>query len=92
MHVTVSRMISAGAFTAVVAGALTLGYVKGAAAQPTSPTILSGDDIRFQVSPIPQSSADGSVEGVLMVRINGKWVTAKVQDHLIPRRGVKPLE
>jgi hypothetical protein len=93
MQVTVSRMISAGAFTAIVVGALTVGYVTGTAAQPIKPpTILSGDDIRFQVSPIPQSSAGGSVEGVFQVRIDGKWVTAKVQDHLIPQRGVKPLE
>jgi hypothetical protein len=33
MQVVVSRMISAGVFTAIVAGAVTLGYVKGAAAQ-----------------------------------------------------------
>ena len=36
MHVTVSRMISAGAFTALVAGALTLGNVNGVAAQQPS--------------------------------------------------------
>ena len=85
MRFDVSRMVAAGAFVAIVAGAMTLGYVQGASAQQpypqTMPKIMTGDDIRFQtigsVKRDPKGNAIGdSIKGVLMVRVDGKWVVS----------------
>jgi hypothetical protein len=100
MRFTVSQMVSAGVFSAIVAGAATLGYVTGASAQQpypqqTMPKILTGDDIRFQtigsVTRDSKGNALGdSIQGVLMVRLDGRWVVAHVQDGFFGG-GVRPL-
>jgi hypothetical protein len=72
---TVSRMVSAGMFTASLAGAATLGYVTGASAQvtfPKLPEVLKGEDIGFR------PAQEGSRVGTLMIRVEGKWVEAQL--------------
>jgi hypothetical protein len=95
MRIAIPNIVSAGVFTAIVLCAATFGYVSGVAAQPQGmPKALSGDDIQFQVTGVKHrgSAIGDSVEGVLMVRVNGKWMVAQVKDDLIPPSGVKPLE
>jgi hypothetical protein len=69
-------MVAVVAITLVVVLAALLGYSRGlSAAQSTYPlvssTVLTGNDIGFRlISP-------DSPEGVLVVRIGGKWVAAE---------------
>jgi len=91
MQIAKSRIVSAGALTAIVAGALTLGYVTGASAQrpraPGEAKLLTGADIQFRVSGIAHRGAglEDLAEGVLMVRVDGKWMVANLQDSLPPK-------
>jgi hypothetical protein len=96
MQITISRAVATGVFIAIVAGASMIGYVTGASAQvpaASSRLILTGDNLAFQ--PVGSVKADpkgslSSVRGVLMVRMNGKWVRAEVQDDVFGA-GVRPL-
>jgi len=83
MQITVSRIVSVGVFTAAVAGAATIGYVRGASAQQTYtyPALLTGENIGFQ------RTAPGATTGTLMIRIDGNWVPAqfpKDQPRILP--------
>jgi hypothetical protein len=94
MQTNMSRMISAGVFTAVIAGAATIGYVTGASAQQSLayPPILPGDDIGFLRTGPLERDLDGShqdsVTGVFVVRVDGRWVRAQL--HKDPPN-VRPL-
>ncbi len=95
MRIATSKIVSAGVFSAIVVCAATFGYVRGMAAQSQSmPKVLSGDDIQFQVTGVKRrgSAVGDSIEGVLMVRVNGKWMVAQVKDDLFRTGDVKPLE
>jgi len=74
MRITVSRMVSAGVLTAVVACAAAFGYATGASAQQSYkfPAVLTGDDIGFR------PAQEGSRVGTLMIRVDGKWVEAQL--------------
>jgi hypothetical protein len=73
MQISVSRNAAAVLVAVFVACAAAVGYVSGAAAQQTVtyPAVLTGDQIGF----LP--AAPGSATGVLVVRIDGKWVPAQ---------------
>ena len=73
MPIFVSRRASAVLVAAFIACAAAVGYVSGAAAQQTVtyPAVLTGDQIGF----LP--AATGSATGVLVVRIDGRWVPAQ---------------
>ena len=72
-----SRMGAVVAITLVVVLAALLGYSRGLLAAQSAyprviaPTILTGNDIGFRLL------SPDSPEGVLVVRIDGKWVTAE---------------
>jgi hypothetical protein len=80
MTITISRMVLACMFAAGVGVAATLGFVSGASAQwtphepltVTTPT-FTGGDIGFQ------SIGTDPATGVLMVRVDGKWIQATLR-------------
>jgi hypothetical protein len=85
MEITMSRMMSTGVLTAAIAGAATIGYVTGASAQRsvTYAPVLTGDNIGFQrtgkLERDPNGFSQDSITGVLVVRVDGKWVRARLQ-------------
>ena len=88
MRITLSRMVSAGVLTAVVACAAALGYATGASAQQPYkqtyklPSLLSGEDIGFM------PAKEGSRVGTLMIRVDGTWVAAQLSagPHMMPAK------
>jgi hypothetical protein len=88
MQVTVSRMISAVVFTAVFAGAMTLGYVKGASAQQVAasaqnqPSKLQFDEYDGTWTLIGDTDAaaqtDGRVPKVIRFQGGAKVVTVSL--------------
>ena len=92
MRTTISRVISSTVFACALSVALTVGYARGVAAgqdiAPQPPTVkppppfepaplvvLSGSDIGFQMD---RNTISGVATGRLVVRVNGRWIEAKV--------------
>jgi hypothetical protein len=80
---TISRRAAAVVVVAFATAAAAIGYVSGAAAQQSvTYPVLTGDQIGFQLT------GPGTTTGVLVIRIEGKWVPAHVAKDV---SGIKPL-
>jgi hypothetical protein len=80
-----------GALMGALVAAAAIGFVTGAFAQQRTMlwTEVTGDDISFHVTSVDSDVSGPIVNGSLSVRLNGRWVRARVQNHDYP--GVRPL-